>query len=126
MMWRRLVFPSVLLCLLAATASREAASGSSRYRETGEASWYGPGLDGRPTASGAIYDPDGLTAAHPELPFGSEVEVTNLGNGRSVIVAINDRGPFTGGRILDVSEAAARRLGFMRAGVATVRIELAR
>jgi rare lipoprotein A len=116
---------AVALGLFASGMAHEALGGPG-FRETGEASWYAPSLDGKPTASGEPYDPAALTAAHPELRFGSEVEVTNLRNGRTVVVAINDRGPFTGGRILDVSEAAARRLGVLQAGVTRVRIGLAR
>jgi len=88
---------------------------------TGKASYYG--LKGR-TASGA--NVDGLTAAHRTLPFGSKARVTNLRNNRSVVVTINDRGPFTGGRIIDVSTNAADALGFLRAGVARVRVEAMR
>jgi rare lipoprotein A len=88
---------------------------------SGKASYYG--LKGR-TASGARVG--GLTAAHPTLPFGSKALVTNLGNHRSVIVTINDRGPFKGGRVIDVSMTAADALGFRRAGVAEVRVEAMR
>lgn len=119
-------FKVVLVALVLLGALRTEAWSGQGYRQTGEASWYAPALSGRPTASGEIYDPAAMTAAHPELPFGSEIEVTNLRNGRSVVVAVNDRGPFTGGRILDVSEAAARRLGFHRAGIARVSIEVVR
>lgn len=90
--------------------------------EVGEASWYGEAYAGRPTASGEPFDPEALTAAHPELPFGTEVTVVNLDNGRHVDVVINDRGPFIADRIIDLSEAAARLLGFLRAGIAQVRI----
>lgn len=90
--------------------------------EVGEASWYGAAYAGRPTASGEPFDPEALTAAHPALPFGTEVTVVNLDNGRHVDVVINDRGPFIADRIIDLSEAAARVLGFLRAGLAQVRI----
>ncbi len=90
--------------------------------EVGEASWYGEAFAGRPTASGEPFDPEALTAAHPELPFGTEVTVVNLDNGRHVEVVINDRGPFIADRIIDLSEAAARLLGFLRDGIAQVRI----
>lgn len=93
------------------------------YQE-GIASWYGPGFDGRPTASGEIFDADSLTAAHPSLPFGSIVRVINVENGREVVVRINDRGPFVEGRIIDVSQAAARALGMIGAGIARVRLIL--
>lgn len=99
------------------------AATTSWPEETGKASWYRAHLG--PTASGVRHDADDLSAAHRELPFGSKVRITNLRNGRSVVVAITDRGPFTGGRIIDVSEAAAAELGFKRAGTARVRVELA-
>jgi len=89
----------------------------------GSASWYGKAFAGRPTASGEIFDPKKLTAAHRTLPLGSVVRVVNLKNGRSVLVRVNDRGPFTPGRILDCSEAAARALGFRRHGIAHVAID---
>ena len=90
--------------------------------ETGIASWYGPGFAGRPTANGEIYDPMGMTAAHPELPLGSEVVVVNLENGREVRLRINDRGPFIDDRVIDVSKAAAKVLGFYLTGLAEVRV----
>src|SRR5690349_7305600 len=79
--------------------------------QTGVASWYGPGFHGRPTTSGEIYDQDGLTAAHPSLPLGTRVHVTNLDNGRGVDVRVNDRGPFVKGRAIDLSYAAAEEIG---------------
>lgn len=78
---------------------------------TGEASWYGPGFDGRSTASGEPFDRNALTAAHRTLPFGTRVRITNLANGAQVIVRVNDRGPYHGGRVIDLSEAAARQIG---------------
>ncbi len=92
--------------------------------EIGLASWYGEECAANTTATGEPYDVNKLTAAHPSLPLGSWIKVTNLGNHRSVILRVNDRGPFVPGRILDVSEAAARRLGFHEAGLAKVRVEL--
>src|SRR5689334_2271685 len=91
--------------------------------EVGIASFYGAAHEGQRTASGARYHPDRLTAAHRTLPFGSHARVTNLANGRSVVVTITDRGPFRKGRIIDVSKRAARRLGFLREGTARVRVE---
>jgi rare lipoprotein A len=88
------------------------------------ASWYGPGFAGRRTANGETFDPTQLTAAHRTLPFGTLVRVTNLANGLSVVVRINDRGPFRAGRIIDLSRAAAERLGMIGTGTATVRLEL--
>ncbi len=94
------------------------------YDAVGRASWYGEPYHGRRTASGQIFDMYTLTAAHPTLPFGTRVRVTNLENGRSLIVVINDRGPFVRRRIIDVSRRAARQLGFERKGTAPVRIEV--
>ncbi len=92
--------------------------------QTGIASWYGPGFHGRRTASGAIYNQYDLTAAHQTLPLGSRVIVTNIQNGTSVEVLINDRGPFVKGRIIDLSYAAASGLGMVRPGTIPVRIEV--
>jgi peptidoglycan lytic transglycosylase len=96
------------------------------WSEEGLASWYGgdDGFEGKPTASGEIYDSGQLTAAHRELPLGTVVDVTNLDNGKRVRVRINDRGPFLKGRILDLSQEAARRLDVIGPGVAPVRIEI--
>lgn len=91
---------------------------------SGRASWYGPKFHGRLTANGEIFDSNALTAAHPSLPFGTKVRVTNLRNGRSVIVRINDRGPFIKGRIIDVSAAAARVLGMVNSGTASVQLDI--
>lgn len=93
------------------------------YSRVGVASWYGPGFHGRKTASGARFNQNALTAAHRKLPFGTKVRVTNLKNDRSVVVVINDRGPFAGGRIIDLSKAAAKRLGIIKQGTAKVRVE---
>jgi rare lipoprotein A len=98
-------------------------AGEDTYVERGEASWYGPGFHGEQTASGATFDQSKLTAAHPELPFGTRVTVTNLENGKEVKVKINDRGPAAEGRIIDVSKEAARRLDMISDGSAEVRIE---
>ena len=92
--------------------------------ETGLASWYGDPYHGRRAASGEIFDKEKLTAAHRALPFETQVEVTNLTNGRSVQVRINDRGPFVDGRIIDLSEAAAREIDMVRAGVAEVSLRV--
>lgn len=90
--------------------------------ETGVASFYGRGHHGRRTASGERFDQGAMTAAHRRLPFGSRVRVVNLTNGRSVTVRINDRGPFVRGRVIDVSTAAARALGFVQRGTVPVRL----
>jgi len=91
--------------------------------ETGLASWYGPKFHGKLTASGEVFNQEKFTAAHPTLPWGSKVKVTNLANGKSVDVRINDRGPFGKGRIIDVSRAGARALGMVGRGITTVRVE---
>jgi rare lipoprotein A len=92
------------------------------YDETGIASWYGPDFHGKQTANGEIFDANGLTAAHPTLPMPVNVRVTNLENGRSLVLRVNDRGPFARGRIIDVSAGAARLLGFYEKGTAKVRV----
>lgn len=92
--------------------------------QEGVVSWYGGQFHGRPTASGEPFDASAMTMAHPTLPFGTKVRVTNLRNGRSVEVRVNDRGPFVGSRIADLSHAAAVTLGMMRRGLARVRIEI--
>jgi rare lipoprotein A len=92
--------------------------------QTGEASWYGAQHQGKPTASGEKFDQARLTAAHRSLPFGTKIKVTNLGNGKTVEVEINDRGPFVENRIIDLSHAAARALDMKESGTATVRLEL--
>ena len=93
------------------------------YRETGTASWYGRESHGRATASGEIFDMDGMSAAHRTLPFGTVIRVTNLENYKSVTVRVNDRGPFVKNRIIELSSGAARELGFLDQGTATVKIE---
>ena len=108
MMTLGLIFP-----LVAAT------SGAQAGTQTGIASWY---QMGKTTANGERYNPDGMTAAHRTLPFGTIVEVKNLKNGRTVRLRINDRGPFVGGRIIDVSRGGARQLGLMGSGTARVRV----
>jgi rare lipoprotein A (peptidoglycan hydrolase) len=92
--------------------------------QVGLASWYGADFQGKPTASGQIFDEEKLTAAHRTLPLRSRVRVTNLENGRSVEVRINDRGPYVQGRVLDLSTRAAKALGMQKEGLALVRIEL--
>lgn len=93
---------------------------------SGHASWYGPGLYGNPTANGETLRPGTLTAAHRTLPFGTLVRVTNLRNGRSVVVRINDRGPYIGGRVLDLNKYVASLLGFIDSGVIPVRYTVLR
>lgn len=96
---------------------------TTEFTQTGVASWYGRKFHGRTTASGEIYDMYQFTAAHKTLPLPSYVRVTNLGNGRQVIVRVNDRGPFHGNRIIDLSYAAAKHLGMIKTGTARVRIQ---
>lgn len=96
----------------------------AKLPQTGEASWYGAQHQGKQTASGSIFDQAGLTAAHPSLPFGSRIKVTNLANGKSVEVEITDRGPFAANRIIDLSNAAAKALEMIESGTTTVRLEL--
>ncbi len=105
----------------AATGGRVGAPGV--YTETGIASWYGAQYHGRQTANGERFDMNALTAAHKTLPMSTYVRVTNLDNGRSLVLRINDRGPFIRGRIIDVSRRGAEDLGFLQQGLARVRIE---
>lgn len=95
----------------------------SDFRQTGRASWYGKGFHGRRTANGERFNMNEFTAAHRTLPLASYVRVTNQANGKSVVVKINDRGPFSRGRILDLSYAAAKVIGLVRAGTARVKIQ---
>ena len=105
-------------------AGKKSAPVQAKLPQTGEASWYGAQHQGKQTASGTTFDQARFTAAHPSLPFGSKIKVTNLGNGQTVEVEINDRGPFAENRIIDLSQAAARALGMIESGTATVRLEL--
>jgi rare lipoprotein A (peptidoglycan hydrolase) len=101
---------------------RQQARAAAGY-QVGMASWYGTTAHGKPTASGQIFDRGELTAAHPTLPLNSVARVTNLSNGRSVTVRVNDRGPVRGDRVIDVSRGAARELGMVRQGIAMVMVE---
>lgn len=94
------------------------------YNRTGIASWYGPNFDGKPTANGEVFDQWAVSAAHKTLPMPSMVRVTNLENGRSLVVRVNDRGPFVGTRIIDMSRRAAELLGFDKKGTARVRVQI--
>ena len=111
------IYSGPLLRTSSATTSFVAAN------ESGIASWYGRAFNGRPTASGEIFDANALTAAHPNLPLPSLVKVTNQSNGREIIVRVNDRGPFTGDRIIDLSRRAAETLGMLEQGTATVTLD---
>ena len=132
---KRLVIGCAVAGLIALSARTEARSSVSSLAprpsvvpkdepETGEASWYGEDFQGNETANGEIYDLNGLTAAHPSLPFGTTVRVTNLSNRKKILLRINDRGPYVGRRLIDVSWAAAKRLGFVASGVTPVRVEV--
>jgi rare lipoprotein A len=136
---RKLAISCAVATLMALAASSEAVPPEPRQNEdeappreakqpppyeVGVASWYGEECQGNLTASGEIYDMNGLTAAHNQLPLGTWIKVTNLKNNRSLILRINDRGPGIPGRLLDVSLEAARRLGFVSAGLTHVQIEV--
>ncbi len=128
---RRLVHWSLRFVLLAAIVTSVSCSstgtsykGGVGYTERGSASWYGPGFHGKKTANGETYDMDELTAAHQTLPFETVIEVRNRDNGRRVRVRINDRGPFVGGRIIDLSRQAAREIDMLGPGTARVEIRV--
>jgi rare lipoprotein A len=120
------LLPSVLLpsALLPSVLLASVPSPGAAF-EVGTASYYGRGHAGRRTASGTRFDPAAMTAAHRKLPFGSRVRVTNLRNGRAVVVLISDRGPYTRNRLIDLSYGAAHRLDFVRDGTARVRLDTA-
>ena len=120
-MWR-LLGASALLSLLVGCASSGTIDPHG-YNATGGASYYGAAHLGKRTASGERFNQNSLTGAHRQLPFGTRVQVTNLNNNRKVVVRINDRGPHTRGRIIDVSHAAAEQLGMLRSGTAKVRVQ---
>ena len=113
-------FATIALAAAAVTVSPVAAEAKS----CGKASWYGPGFHGRTTANGEKYNQNAMTAAHKGLRFGTKVRVTNQRNGKSVTLRINDRGPYIKGRIIDVSKAAAGKLGMRNAGVAPVCVSI--
>ena len=108
--------------LFAACLDPSAAIAQPSYEATGQASWYGDELRGQPTANGEEFNPDGVTAAHKTLPMLSYVEVTALDTGRTILVRINDRGPYHGNRIIDLSKGAARQLGMLGHGSRLVRV----
>lgn len=111
------------LLMLLFTVSCRTANVRRTVTERGQASYYSDKFRGKKTASGERYDSGKLTAAHKTLPFGTMVKVTNLSNGLSVVVKVNDRGPFARGRIIDLSKKAARKIGMINAGVANVKLE---
>ena len=104
--------------------TRKTSSPKSKAYQVGTASWYGEYFQGKTTASGEPFDMRDLTAAHPSLPLGTFIKVTNLRNGKAVVVRINDRGPIVDGRIIDLSREAASALGFKARGLQTVRLDL--
>lgn len=121
-------FISLIALMLVATAAINKANAApvkevQNFKQTGKASWYGPGFHGRTTSNGERFNMNALTAAHRSLPLPSYVRVTNLANNKSVIVRVNDRGPFHGNRVMDLSKGAAQQLGFVSAGSANIRIE---
>jgi rare lipoprotein A len=122
------IFFLFLLTLIAgcsATPPKSPTYGSG-YKASGKASYYANKFQGRKTASGERFDQNAKTAAHRTLPFGTKVKVTNVKNGKSVVVRINDRGPFVKGRIIDLSRSAFERIGNLRSGVISVNIEVVR
>ena len=118
---RRVRAPSHGYCVAGHGCYRVLASGAG-YHETGIASWYGRGDAGRPTASGAPFDPNAMRVAHKTLPFGTWVRIRNLRNGREAVAMVNDRGPFYSGRVVDGTAAVARRLDFYGEGTARVQV----
>ena len=105
-------------------APKNAVQKNHTTAQVGEASWYGPGFHGEETSSGEIYDQHKLTAAHPTLPEGTKVKVTNLENNESTTVRVNDRGPYVEGRIIDMSRKAAKELDMLEEGTAKVKVEV--
>ena len=112
-----------MLSLLAAVTTGGRAQESGEVQE-GDASYYADSLHGRPTANGETYDRNALTAAHPSLPFGTRLRVTSVETGKSVVVVVNDRGPYADGRIVDLSRAAARAIGLIDEGHARVQLQV--
>ena len=121
---RRLMAIALPLLLATPAVAQEHIGDDGTEVGSGMASYYGRELAGNRTASGEAFDPDDFTAAHRSLAFGSKVRVTNLANGKSVIVRVNDRGPWGRGRVIDVSQAAAKEIGMHRSGTARVSMTL--
>jgi len=119
---KRLLGLCALLSLLAGCASTDTVDPHG-YDKTGVASYYGAKHQGKRTANGERFDKNSMTAAHRQLPFGTRVKVTNLNNDKSCVVRINDRGPHTRGRLIDLSHEAAARLGMLKSGTARVRVQ---
>jgi len=119
----KLLLCFTILASLISCAAHHKSKQAAQYSTTGIASWYGPGFAGEKTANGERYKPSGLTAAHKTLPFGTCVKVTNLANNESVIVRINDRGPYVRGRLIDLSQGAAKKISMLHHGTTKVKIE---
>jgi len=117
---------AIAACFIASMQIFPVQTASARNQQTisGSASWYGGKFHGRKTANGERYNQNALTAAHKSLPFGTKVRVTNESNGKSVVVRINDRGPYVGKRVIDLSRAAANAVGMVQRGVARVKVEV--
>jgi rare lipoprotein A len=113
----------IILCLYSCCCLFGTSAGAA---EVGIASYYGDAFHGKKTASGEVFDQRKLTCAHRELPFGTRLKVTNLENDRSIIVRVNDRGPWVSGRIIDLSYAAAKQIGMLERGLVKVKIEIIR
>jgi rare lipoprotein A len=114
----------IFICTISVIGGCAFGSKSDVYEEKGIASWYGKDFHGKTTSSGERYDMFKYTAAHKTLPLGTKVKVTNLSNGKSVRVKINDRGPFVEGRIIDLSYVAALQIGIVKTGTAKVKIRV--
>src|SRR5437899_94331 len=112
--------------LIALIASLLGFTACATVTQTGKASYYGDEFEGRKTASGQSYDASELTAAHRTLPFGTQVQIKNLENGKTVKVVVNDRGPFVAGRMIDISKKAALQLGMLNSGLAWVKVRYAK
>ena len=117
-----LVLIAILLGAFASSCAKKTVM-RPKHRSEGHASWYGPGFHGRTTANGERYNQYAMTAAHKKLPFNTKVRVTNLNNNKTVVVRINDRGPFIRGRIIDLSKKAAKEISMLGSGTAPVRVE---
>jgi rare lipoprotein A len=120
-----LIITAFLMSALFCAAQTQPNSETGAFRQEGIASWYGAEFEGRPTASGELFDPSQLTAAHPSLPFGTVLRITNKHNNKQVTVRVNDRGPFVSARIIDLSRAAAELIDMISTGTAPVLVETA-
>jgi rare lipoprotein A len=117
------VLKSKLVCVAALSAATLVAAAGTASAQCGKASWYGPGFHGRTTANGERFNQGAMTAAHKSMRFGTKLRVTNKANGKSVVVRINDRGPYIKGRFLDLSKAAAGSIGMIKTGSGSVCVQ---